>query len=311
MNFPLLSRFDRWYFGPVPIERLAFLRIATGVYAVIYLISRAAHLNAAARYPATSFAPVGVVSVLSAPLPAFAVYGLWAVAVLGAVAFSLGFWYRVAAPVFALSLLWVLSYRHSFGMIFHTDNLLVIHVLLLAVSRAGEAHAVGRARTGSPASEEACSGWVIRASCLVTVASYLVAGIAKLKVGGLAWAGGDTLREQIAYDALRKMELGSVYSPLGIWLLPHAGVFPPLAAFSLATELLGPVALLGRRWAAVWCLAAWSFHAGVLLMMAIVFPYPLSTVAFLGFFPLERIVERVRRVTSRRPLGPHGALAER
>jgi hypothetical protein len=138
-------------------------------------------------------------------------------------------------------------------------------------------------------------GWVLRASCLVTVSAYLVAGVAKLQLSGFTWAEGNALREQIAYDALRKIELGSVHSPLGPWLLPHGWVFAPLSVFSLGAELLAPLALLGGRWAAVWCLSAWLFHLGVLGTMAIAFPYPLSGVAFLAFFPLERWLEAARR----------------
>ena len=92
-------------------------------------------------------------------------------------------------------------------------------------------------------------------------------------------------------DALRKIELGSTHSPLGPWLLGHTWLFAPLSAISLATELLAPLALLGVRVAAVWCVCAWSFHAGVLALMAIAFPYPLSGCAFAAFFPLERALD--------------------
>jgi hypothetical protein len=99
---------------------------------------------------------------------------------------------------------------------------------------------------------------------------------------------GNVLREQIAYDAVRKIELGSLHSPLGPWLLPYAWLFGPLSVFSLAAEVLAPLALLGRRWATLWCASAWLFHLGVAGLMAIVFPYPLTGCAFLCFFPLER-----------------------
>jgi hypothetical protein len=83
--------------------------------------------------------------------------------------------------------------------------------------------------------------------------------------------------------------------------LPQAWLFAPLSTFSLATELLAPVALLGRRFAALWCGAAWSFHVGVLALMAIAFPYPISGCAFLAFFPLERWASAFGRRWSRRP----------
>jgi hypothetical protein len=149
--------------------------------------------------------------------------------------------------------------------------------------------------------------------CLVTVATYVVAGLAKLEHTGWSWAAGGALREQIAYDAIRKIELGSTYSPLGPWLLPLGWSFAPLSVFSLGTELLAPLALLGTRAAAVWCACAWTFHAGVLALMAIAFPYPLSGCAFLPFFPLERALPGLSRFWARlrqRGRGPAAIPAE-
>lgn len=289
----VLRSLDRWLLTSIPRERLALLRICIGAYAWIYLLARARDLLAPARYSAGAFAPLGVVSLLAAPLPPLALYAIYGASLFCGALFVLGAAYRWVAPMFALSLLWMLSYRHSWGMIFHTDNLLVLHVALLALAPAAEAYAVPRRSTAQPASAE--NGWVVRALCLVTCAAYVVAGVAKLKLSGVSWAGGAALREQIAYDALRKIELGSVHSPLGPWLLPYGWVFAPLSVFSLAAELLAPLALLGGRWAASWCACAWLFHVGVLGTMAIVFPYPLSGVAYLAFFPIERWFDRATR----------------
>jgi hypothetical protein len=280
-----------WYSPVMPVARLRLLRIVVGGYALVYLVSRVAHLNAVVGYPVSAFRPVGVAVVLEQPLPAAGVYGTYVAAVLAGLLFTTGIAYRVAAPAFAALLLWVTSYRHSFGMIFHTDNLLVLHVLLLAFANAGRA-----AYSSAQSTEtETARSWVPRAMCLVTVAAYLVAGVAKLTHTGWSWALGEPLREQIAYDALRKIELGSTYSPLGPWLLGQAWLFAPLSAASLATELLAPLALVGVRVAAIWCVCAWAFHVGVLALMAIAFPYPLSGCAFAAFFPLERGLEALER----------------
>jgi vitamin K-dependent gamma-carboxylase-like protein len=287
--------FWRWYAPAAPARRIELLRLAIGAYALIYLLSRAAHLNAVVSYPASSFAPVGVVRALSGPLSPAWVYAAYGAALITGAAFTFGVLYRFSAPLFALLLLWVMSYRHSWGMIFHTDNLLVIHVALLCFARPErswpEALRPAASRSEAGASTES---WVPRAMSLVTVASYVVAGVAKLRHTGWSWVAGGALREQIAYDAIRKIELGSTHSPLGPWLLPHEWIFAPLSAVSLATELLAPLALIGTRWAAVWSVCAWSFHAGVLALMAIAFPYPLSGCAFFSFFPLERALAALR-----------------
>ena len=63
---------------------------------------------------------------------------------------------------------------------------------------------------------------------------------------------------------------------------------PPLAALSLLLELGAPLALVPGRLGKLWVLSLDCFHVGVVLLMAIVFFYPLSGVAFASFFPLER-----------------------
>jgi len=289
------ERFWAWYCPQAPSERLRLLRLAIGGYALVYLISRAVHLNAVVNLPAASFAPIGVVRALDAPLAAGWVYALYAAAVVSGAAFTFGVAYRAMAPLFGLLLLWVLSYRHSWGMIFHTDNLLVWHVLLLALAPAGGSALQPASEAGATPARDTGFGWVPRAMGLVTVGAYVVAGVAKLQHTGWSWAAGGALREQIAYDAIRKIELGSTYSPLGAWLVRAEWVFAPLSAFSLATELLAPLALLGARSASIWCGCAWAFHAGVLALMAIAFPYPLSGCAFLPFFAVERALPLLRR----------------
>lgn len=277
-----------WY-APAPALRLAIVRSLVGAFAFGYLTARFAGFTSVAKLEAWQFAPVGAAQLLARPLPAPLVTALVVLALLLALAFAVGAFYRVTAPAFALALLWVTSYRSSWGMLFHTDNLLVLHALLLALSPAADAFSVDARRTRrvADASEHGRYGWALRAICVVTVITYVVAGVAKLKLGGWGWLEGEQLRGQIAYDNLRKVELGRSASELGVWFVRHPAFFPPLAALTLLVELGAPLALLHRRAALVWALLAWGFHFGVALLMNIKFPYPLSCVPFLAFFRLE------------------------
>ena len=45
-----------------------------------------------------------------------------------------------------------------------------------------------------------------------------------------------------------------------------------------------------QRLARGWVLAAWAFHLGVVALMAIAFPYPLSGIAYASFLPVERLL---------------------
>jgi hypothetical protein len=132
-------------------------------------------------------------------------------------------------------------------------------------------------------------GWAIRAMSIVTVTTYVIAGLAKLRLGGGEWLTGETLRTQVAYDNLRKIELGSVHSPIGAALVGWDGFFRVLGVGTLVLELGAPIALLGGRVARGWVGAAFAFHWGVVLLMAIAFPYPLSGIAYVSFFEVERL----------------------
>ena len=216
-------------------------------------------------------------------------------ALASAVPFVLGFRYRICGPLFGVAFLWVTTYRNSFGMVFHTENLLSLQLLLLALAPAADAFSVDAQRLGSAPEPDGRYGWAIRAMTWVTVIAYVLAGLAKLKLAGLGWVDGELLRRHIAHDNLRKIELGSFHAPIGAALVRYAAPFQALSVLTLLIELGAPIALLGRRFSLVWCLAAWLFHVGVLALMAIPFPYQLSLIAYAPFFEVERWRELTRR----------------
>lgn len=276
---------DARYMAPAPAERLATARVLTGAFAVIYLIVRG-HVLADFRNPPGRFQPVGLAAWLDAPLPPWLVFVLYGAALASGVAFTFGLRFRLSGPLFALLALWVTSYRNSWGMIFHNENLLVVHLGVLGLSDA--AGALTR-RTQAPGAPEPRFGWPLRLMSAATVVAYVLAGIAKLKVTGVSWMDGDVLRNYIAYDAMRKSQIGSIHSPFGGFIVQYAWPFPPLSVLTMVLEIGGPLALLHPRLKLAWVLGVWGFHVGVFASMAIAFPYPLSGIAFASFFECERI----------------------
>ena len=188
-------------------------------------------------------------------------------------------------------------------MILHNDNLMCVQILVLALSPAGDALSLD-ARAGRKQRGEASSryGWAIRLICILCVATYVLAAITKVKNSGFEFVDSVTLRNYVAYDNVRKIELGSIHSPLGAWLLPYAAVFSALAAFSFVLEFGAALALVDRRVGMVWATLIWGFHVGVLALMMIGFVYQLTGIAFAAFFPVERILgwAWVRRFELRR-----------
>lgn len=295
----LLRWLDSQFLAPAPAKRLATVRVLTGVFAVIYLIARANVLGDF-RNPPGRFSGVGLAAWLSGPVPAALQLSVFALCVISGVLFTLGMRYRITGPLFACLLLWVTSYRNSWGMVFHTDNLLVVHVIALAFSDA--AHALSWDARGQPRAEDSGRfGWPLRLLMALTALAYLLAGIAKLKIAGLSWTDGEVLRDHIAYDALRKSQIGSLYSPIAAYLVQLDWPYPVLSWLTLLLELGGPFVLASPPLRAAWAAGLWSFHLGVLISMVIAFPYPLSGVAFASLFRCEKLwqlraLSRIRRL---------------
>jgi hypothetical protein len=286
------AAFDRYFRTEAPAERLAALRILIGLFALVYVIARSGHFASYADLPEAQFRPVGIASWLDAPLEAWAVYGVLALCIASGIAFVAGWRFRASGPLFALSFLWVTTYRCSFGMIFHQDNLVALHLVVLALSNAADAWSLD-ARASEQRASDARYGWPIWSITWITIGSYVLGGVAKLRNGGLEWASGEVLRSHVAYDALRKLELGGIHSPLGAWLVQFSAVFWVLGVLTLVLELGAPLAALGGRIRVLWVVGIWGFHLGVVALMAIGFAYPLSGCAFASFFAVERPLGRL------------------
>lgn len=277
-----------------PPERLAAVRILTGGFTVAYLAVRAPVILAVRDRAPGTFSPVGVLWWLDRPLPDAAVVALLVAALAAGVAFSAGAWFRASGPLFAVAVLLLGTYRSSWGQLLHFENLLVLHLLVLGVAASADAWSVDARRRRDPPQAGHDHGAPLRLLCVVVVVSYAVAGLAKLRYGGPAWASGDTLANHIAYAATRLELFGESPAPMAGVAVRHAWALTPLAVASLVIELGAPVALLGGRWRDAWVAAAWLLHLAIAATMAIVFPYPLFLVAFAPFFEVERAVSRLR-----------------
>ncbi len=267
----------RW-FGPVPARRLVIVRMLTFGYALGWLVVRSRYLYDVSRLPARRWDPVGVLDALAAPPADGLVLVIWLVSVAACAAVVVGRATQVAAPAGAAGLLLLVTYTSSFGQVFHTEHLLALHLVVLAVAAVVE-----------PVRGEFVRGWPLELMMCVVVVVYVVAGVAKLRWSGADWVTGDVLRNWIAVDNLRKELFGDIYSPLGGWLATVPWVWGPIAVATLAVELGSPVALRRGRVRLLWIAVAWGFHVGVFVLMAISFPYQLFGVAYLAFLPVERI----------------------
>ncbi|CAN5830580.1 hypothetical protein BH11MYX3_BH11MYX3_46160 [soil metagenome] len=280
-----MKRLADWWFLPAPANRLAAVRILVGAFALAWVGGRLMETYAVSQLGRSHWKPTGVVGILDAPLPPTVVLVIAILTCALIVCFTLGVQYRFTAPLAAAGVLWTLTYRNSFGMIFHTENLLVLHMIALAVSPAADAWAIDRAPDRPP---EAGYGWILKLLAAITAATYVMAGIAKLRIAGFAWLDGEQLRNQIAVDNLRKALLGDSIAPLATPFLDHPAGFTAFSVMPIVLELSAPIMLFLPRLARLWALAAWGFHVGVVLLMNIWFPYPLLGLAYLPLLHAER-----------------------
>jgi hypothetical protein len=170
----------------------------------------------------------------------------------------------------------------------------VAHTAVLAIAPAAAVWSLDQRRqAGATPLPHSDYGWPLRLMTVLTVITYVLAGLAKVRHGGGDWVSGDVLRNLIAHDNLRKIVLGDVHSPIGGWLVSHRWLFPPMALASVIVELGAPVVFLGGRVRRAWILTAWLFHLGVLALMAISFFYPLTGVAYASMLHPEVVMQRV------------------
>jgi hypothetical protein len=284
------------------------LRVLVGAFSTIYLAVRLPTFLALADRPGP-LEPVGLLGWLTGPLPSALVVG-WVVATLAlGVAFTAGLAARATGPGFALGMLLAATYRSSWGQLLWLENLMVLQLLIVALAPSADACALGRrAKQGSPA-PSASYGWPLRLAALVTVTTYVLAGVTKLRLGGVEWMWGDAVRNHIAFSAARLELFGEASSPLGRAAVSLDGWLRPAAVATVAIELAAPVALLGGRLRTAWTVLAWTMHAAIAALMVVVFPFPLSGVAFACFYRLEAVPDALRRLLPphrgrRRPRSP-------
>jgi hypothetical protein len=305
-----LRRFDARFMEPAPAQRLATLRILVGTFATTFLVVRSGYLFDISALPPARFEPVGLLGWLGEPLPVWLVQTTLVATVLVGVLATLGWRHRVTGPVFAIGFLLLTTYDNSWQHVAHTENLAALHLLVLGFAPSADALSLDDRRSSRPSAQpHARYGWPVRLISLITVSTYVIAGIAKQRNGGLHWITGDVLRNQVANDNLRKIVLGDSYSPLGARMVAHGWLFPPMALGAMVIELGAPLALLRGRIRTVMVAAMWFFHVAILGIMAILFIYPLTVIAYASLLRPERLAQAVTARVRARRLRPASSTA--
>ena len=226
-----MTAFERWYLRDAPPQRLAVIRILVGGFATLYTAVRVPDLWAYADFSDSRFHPVGVSGLLDSPLSPGIWHALLVLTVPLCIVFMIGWRYKVTAPITAVVLLFTTTYHDSFGQLFHTENLMVIYVIVLAIVPAADVLSLDRRRAELRGIEEPAAGpqygWPAVLLSVLCVVTYMLAGWAKISNGGWGWMHGEVLRNQIAFDNVRKAVMGDPYSAIGAFLVRHGWIFSP------------------------------------------------------------------------------------
>jgi hypothetical protein len=306
----LLGILDTFWFVEGSATRLAMLRIVVGAASLAYFAPRFNYFSQIAASSPEVFEPVGLARLLDAPIPVRLFQVIMACMLLANVAFLLGWRFQRTGPLFAALLLWVLCYRNSWSMIYHTDNLIVLQALILGLTRSADAlsldargqrpvtgeqcRSVREARAGAPGERGGWHweyGYPIMLICAVTAVTYVLSGIAKVS-GPLSWgwALGDGLRNQVGFDGLRKELISDGAAPLAFVLFNNLPLATVMGVGTLVLELGAPLALLSAWSRRLWAIGTFLMHWGIFAIMGITFWYHMSGLAFVPFLLDERVV---------------------
>lgn len=286
------------WFDPMPPQRISCIRVAAIAYLLLYgLVFRRGVVDAA-NFMSDGYQPVGILSFLGWQVSRSAIEVFYAAFVAVGPLALVGWRFSVTGPAFAVTTLVLLSYQYSWGYIQHTEKLAVLTVFILAGSRAADAMSLDarrRRREGrEPPRAASCYGWPVRLMGVVTILTYFISGVTKVRLSGLTWVFSDIVRNDVAWVALRNELWGIPASPVVPWLLPFRTFFRGIAAFTLLVELGAPLAVV-RRLRLPWIICAWVMHWGILVVMGIAFPYHLLGIAYLPLLPVDAWANRIRR----------------
>lgn len=297
-----------------PPTRLAAYRVLFTAFVAIYLLVRLPHFLALGDRAEADFSPVGVLVALESPPAGWFVDLAVLLTILAAVAACIGWRHRITGPLMAIGMLLLATLHSSWGQLLHFEHLIVLHALVIGFAPAADAWSYD-ARRKDPRTTSALEastryGWPLAMLVLITVITYVIAGIAKLRYGGLDWLASDTLRNHIAYTATRAELLGGDAAPLAGTAIRTSWVLAPFAVATVVLELGAPVAMLGGRLRNIWVGAVWGMHVGIALTMWIGFPLVLWGIAYAPMFSIEdageALARRVTRLGRRLPFATSG-----
>jgi hypothetical protein len=283
-------RLHDWFFAPVPLARIALLRLAVFAFVIVDVL----RLHTSGYYHGWAdpvwYEPLKIGQLLHLPAASVPLVVLlkWGCVVAAAAAMT-GRAPRLLGWATALAWCWYQYIAFAYGKVDHDRTDFVVALLLLPT--VGAAHLSDRRRSEA-------AGWAIRCVQLITIATYFFSGWAKLRFGGIGWVNSATLTRAVVR---RGTELGDAL--LHVPHLMHVSQYLIITA-----ELLSPLIFFVPERLRRLMVAGWyGFHVMVYATIKIAF-WP-HLIVLLAFLPLEdyrdALADRWRRLRAAEPDRAH------
>ncbi|KGN40458.1 hypothetical protein N801_13440 [Knoellia aerolata DSM 18566] len=272
------SRLAGWLFEPVPLARVAVLRVLVFAFVIVDVLL----LHTSGWYHGHAdpvwYEPLVMGEVLHLPPASVLLVEVlkWGCVVAAALALS-GRAPRLLGWTVAVCWVWYQYVAFSYGKVDHDRADFVVALALLPT--VGLAHLSDRRRSEA-------AGFALRAVQLAAIATYFLSAWAKIRFGGFEWVNSATMVRAVVRRG----------TPWAEWLLDVPWTLHSFQWVLMAAELTAPVIfLLSERWRRRAVGAWFVFHAMTYAAITIAF-WP-HLVMMLAFLPLEEYADRLRART--------------
>ena len=270
-----VNRLTAWLFAPVPLARVAVLRLLVFGFVVMDVLK----LHTSGWYHGWAdpvwYEPLVMGRVLHLPAASVLLVELlkWGCVVTALAALS-GRAPRALGWAVAVSWTWYQYVAFSYGKVDHDRADFVVALALLPT--VGLAHLSDRRRSEA-------AGFALRAVQLAAIATYFLSAWAKVRFGGWDWVNSATMVRAVVRRG----------TPWAQWLLEVPWTLHAFQWVLMAAELSAPVIfLLSERWRRRVVAGWFVFHA--LTYAAITIAFWPHLVMMLAFLPLERYAAWLR-----------------
>jgi len=268
------SLWDRYWFEPVPVERVDVFARIIAVTVVVTVLFTDVWARGHGSAPSEFYRPVLVARVLRLPAPTTTTTTVVMVAVIVVAGWACTRRApRAAFGVLLASYLVWLLWAFSWSKVDHDRLTIVVALLVLALTP----------RTGPGVERQ--SGWALRMVQVVFVLAYPFSAYSKIRFGGWGWMNSATFARAIVRRG----------TSIGDWLLSAPSLLVVAQWAFIMFEVAAVILLFPgapRRLRNLAILGVILLHVMTYLMIGISFlPH---TICLAAFFPLERLSRQWR-----------------